>query len=599
MPINFSSLGGSSGSTQGSTDFTITTGEYTNDTMNLSRDYAIGAYSMSFSPSDSSVDVYLLNDAGSVVGYSTPGAITATEAFNKITVIGSVANTSISFIYNGESQEASEGTPAVIAHAQINSVVTSSLPSVDDTTVVNGKNFAADVQVTFIGQSEVETAAKSVVRTSSTQLIITRPDSFLTADSPFTVKVVNPSLTSQAPVASGVRFLNNSVNAGTNPVWTSVTSIPCNIGVATLFTLIATDTEASDIDYSIITGTVPDGLTLDGETGVISGTFTGSGTEGNVISSVTIRAIDTGGNFLDKAFDFTANVGPTWTTAAGAISPAPRSAASYSFQLVAPTGAAGGALTYTLQSGSLLAGHSLSTTGVISGTSTAAENSTANFTVRVTDEGGLFTDRSFSMTVPDLAEATGGTVTTIGGYRYHTFTSNGTLSVSNSGPVEYLVVAGGGGIRTDNGGGGGAGGMLTGTQAVSATSYSITVGAAGNAGDGGDSIFNGVTSIGGGLGSNYNGQSNANSGGSGGGNGGSSSIGGAGTSGQGYRGGGTNNAPASGGGGGAGGTGQNNNGTAGGNGGTGRTWAANGVAYASGGGGGTGYGGASSGTLGA
>ena len=48
---------------------------------------------------------------------------------------------------------------------------------------------------------------------------------------------------------------------------------------------------------------------------------------------------------------------------------------------------------------------------------------------------------------------TGGTVTTAGGYTYHTFTSSGTFTATGSGVINYLLVAGGGG------GGGTAGGM--------------------------------------------------------------------------------------------------------------------------------------------
>lgn len=393
MPINFSSLGGSSSSTQGSTDFTITTGNYSNNTMVLSRDYAIGSYGLTFSPEDSSFDVYLLNSAGSVVGYSNSGFITATESFKKITVIGSAANTSINFTYNGESQEAAENTPASVEHAQITSVVTSSLPSVDDTTVVNGKYFAADVQVSFIDQNAVETAAKSIVRSSSTQLIITRPDAFSTDGSPYTIKAVNPSLTSPAPTGTNPHLLSNSVTAGTNPVWTTEANIYLGLDEVVNLTLLATDTEATDIDYSVVSGTLPTGLSLDGETGVITGTLS-YGAEAEVLA--TIRAVDTGGNFLDREFSFAINSAPAWTTAAGALDSMPGQGIAYSFQLVASTGSVGGALTYTLQSGALLAGHSLSSTGLISGTSTGVLDDSETFTIRVTDEGGFFADRSFT-----------------------------------------------------------------------------------------------------------------------------------------------------------------------------------------------------------
>ena len=56
--------------------------------------------------------------------------------------------------------------------------------------------------------------------------------------------------------------------------------------------------------------------------------------------------------------------------------------------------------------------------------------------------------------------ATGGTVTTVGLYKVHTFFSNGSFVVTGSGTAEVLVVAGGGGGGSDMGGGGGAGGLI-------------------------------------------------------------------------------------------------------------------------------------------
>ena len=59
-----------------------------------------------------------------------------------------------------------------------------------------------------------------------------------------------------------------------------------------------------------------------------------------------------------------------------------------------------------------------------------------------------------------IGAATGGTITTDGDYKVHTFTSSGTFTVSSAPDyVHYLVVAGGGGGGGHtHGGGGGAGG---------------------------------------------------------------------------------------------------------------------------------------------
>src|SRR3990167_1319158 len=74
--------------------------------------------------------------------------------------------------------------------------------------------------------------------------------------------------------------------------------------------------------------------------------------------------------------------------------------------------------------------------------------------------------------------ATGGTITTDGNYKVHTFTGSGTFEVtSGSGNVWYLVVAGGAGGGYWDGGGGGAGGYKSNAAydyAVTVQSYTVT-----------------------------------------------------------------------------------------------------------------------------
>lgn len=99
-----------------------------------------------------------------------------------------------------------------------------------------------------------------------------------------------------------------------------------------------------------------------------------------------------------------------------------------------------------------------------------------------------------------IASATGGTITTDGDYKVHTFTSSGTFevtSITNNPTVDILQIAGGGGGGRRRGGGGGAGGYLYETGvAVSAASYSVTVGAGGDGSTGGNSSNGGNSSIG-------------------------------------------------------------------------------------------------------
>ena len=157
-------------------------------------------------------------------------------------------------------------------------------------------------------------------------------------------------------------------------------------------------------------------------------------------------------------------------------------------------------------------------------------------------------DSTASLTGNDNLVASGGTVTTSGDYKIHSFTGPGTFSVSQvsqtaaDNVVSYLVVAGGGGSAGSNWvGGAGAGGFreFRGTNSgcyavsplngstpitVTATNFPITVGGGGAGGAGSPaadgvvgnvSTFSTVSSAGGGFSVKYAASGAAPSGGSG------------------------------------------------------------------------------------
>ena len=156
-------------------------------------------------------------------------------------------------------------------------------------------------------------------------------------------------------------------------------------------------------------------------------------------------------------------------------------------------------------------------------------------------QGWLITDSGLQSDMPTarFITATGGTITTCGDFKIHTFTSPGTFCVSCAGDasgsntVDYLVVAGGGGGGGYGGSGGGAGGFRLSNDtcmpspltsplanpsglAVPATSYPITVGAGGSSGSGNSggpgsdgtagtaSTFSSISSAGGAKGRGFN-----------------------------------------------------------------------------------------------
>jgi hypothetical protein len=149
--------------------------------------------------------------------------------------------------------------------------------------------------------------------------------------------------------------------------------------------------------------------------------------------------------------------------------------------------------------------------------------------------------------VSPAPKATGGAVYDDELYYYHAFGASGAFVPTQSITADILVVAGGGQGGGGNGGGGGAGGLLAfASQALSATSYNVTVGAGGSGGgtnaaggSGVNSQFGALTAaVGGGGGGGYSAGA-ALSGGSGGGGGtaGNTTAGAASPAGQGNAGG--------------------------------------------------------------
>jgi hypothetical protein len=98
------------------------------------------------------------------------------------------------------------------------------------------------------------------------------------------------------------------------------------------------------------------------------------------------------------------------------------------------------------------------------------------------------TSSQFINTRTTLPSAQGGVITSDDNYFYHTFTSNGTLTVSTSENTNYLMVAGGGSGGTGTfAGGGGAGGLILGSVFLEVGTYTITIGAGGPSGSNGTS----------------------------------------------------------------------------------------------------------------
>ena len=143
--------------------------------------------------------------------------------------------------------------------------------------------------------------------------------------------------------------------------------------------------------WSLSTGSLPSGLSLNPTTGVISGAVGSSA----VSSTFSVTMTDADGVVASESLSLTVNVVPSITTTS--LNTATQTQTGYS-QILSGTG---GTLPYswTITTGSLPNGLSLNpTTGAITG-SLSSTATTQTFTATLTDANGVTTTHSFTLTV--------------------------------------------------------------------------------------------------------------------------------------------------------------------------------------------------------
>jgi hypothetical protein len=139
--------------------------------------------------------------------------------------------------------------------------------------------------------------------------------------------------------------------------------------------------------FAVASGSLPQGLNLAADTGVLSGTVTQAGSV-----TFTIRATDLYGCLATQSYTVTPSC-PAVTITPSSL-PAPVVGAFYNQSVVASGGVAG--YTYSISSGALPQGLGMSTGGSITGT--PVSNASAAFIVRAVDSRGCAGTRAFSLT---------------------------------------------------------------------------------------------------------------------------------------------------------------------------------------------------------
>mgnify|MGYP001294130570 CR=1 FL=1 len=249
-----------------------------------------------FNPNGINADVTVNNLTGKgTTGVKLPVGTTD----QRVNTLGSLRfNSTQGFAeyYNGNQWVAID-TPPTVSSVNPTNFESSALPT---NIVITGTNFRSAVTVKFVGSNGIETSAGSVTRNSSTQITAQVPNSLTSANEPFKVKVTNTNSSLSGELA-------NAFNIDAAPAFGvaagTLGTLVSGGSASSLTTVTATDDEGDSITFSVTSGSLPSGITLNS-----NGTF--SGNAGGVSSSTTSTFVVTasdGTNTSTRQYTITVN----------------------------------------------------------------------------------------------------------------------------------------------------------------------------------------------------------------------------------------------------------------------------------------------------
>ncbi len=280
----------------------------------------------------------------------------------------------------GNSLSSSGGTQTVPV-----SITTSSLPNGQIGTAYTTTLTAIDGTTPYTWSIAIGHLPAGLSLNASTGTITGTPTIAVTG-SPLTIKVSDSS----TPAATNTASLDLTI--APIPVTITTSSLPNGqFGTAYNATL-AVAGGTAPYSWSLMSGTLPVGLTLNASTGVVSGTPTVA-----TSAQVTFKVTDSSNPTLTQSATLTLAIAPAPLVITSTFLPNGQVGSPYSSTLAATGGTT--PLTWSLTSGTLPAGLSLiAATGTISGTPTAIA-AKAPLTFKVTDSGNPILTQSATLTL--------------------------------------------------------------------------------------------------------------------------------------------------------------------------------------------------------
>jgi hypothetical protein len=181
--------------------------------------------------------------------------------------------------------------------------------------------------------------------------------------------------------------------------------------------------------YAVTSGTLPTGLSLNTTTGAVTGTPTSA-----VAQTFTITATDANTCAASRAYSLT----PVCPVISVTTTTLPNATLSIAYSQSLSAGGGTAPYTWTVSAGTLPAGLTLSTAGVLSGTPTAANGAGTSVTFRAQDANGCAGSLAINVRVcPAITLAALNTTLTVGSAYSSSAAATGGLA-----PYTYALVSG-------------------------------------------------------------------------------------------------------------------------------------------------------------
>ena len=208
-----------------------------------------------------------------------------------------VAGSNINFTENNDGGNETLTISSALTYPTISSISLDTVTNSATDIVITGTNFVITPNVEIISTTGAIYYPNTVTRDSATQLTI---NATLTVDGTYFIRVENPD-------GLAARSSTALLTVSDAPTWSTAAGSLGSMAAGSTANFTVAATSDSTVSYSVTSGALPGGLSLNSSTGAITGTESGATAE--TTYNFTVTATDLESQTADRAFSITVTVG--------------------------------------------------------------------------------------------------------------------------------------------------------------------------------------------------------------------------------------------------------------------------------------------------